>query len=429
MSKWIEKLYRFSKKLNTETRLEPLLALMMTETAELVDAQSGFAMVFNADGKPTDTFTWEMPSISTHDEQWEFWVYSGIIGLIYHTQRVVIVPNIAVDPRWGNLANQTNLPRHGSALGIPLIHDDAVVGTMVLLHPQVGHFEQDVLPMTEEISIIGGGHLYKTLLVRWANSQDVRDRLAYAELHRDLSAMVYHDLRVPLQTLRASTTKLAELLANHDDFTILNLLQMNIRSVRQLRRLIDNLLDMERLENGDSFIKQDWANLHDIMSHAIDLVQPLALEADQHFQFILADNLPPLLVDADMILRVIVNLLENALKYTPSGGRITIGARIQDGMAWVNVQDTGNGIPKEMQQRIFDKFSRAHQHSTTHKSIGLGLTFCRLAVQAHGGDIWVESEIGKGSNFIFTLPLPFSTTNIDHVDTPAPSSDELASTA
>ncbi|PJF30548.1 MAG: hypothetical protein CUN52_03965, partial [Phototrophicales bacterium] len=124
MSQWIEKLYRFSKKLNTETRLEPLVTLMMTETARLVNAQSGFIVVFNAEGKPTDTFTWEMPPISTHDKRWEFWVYSGIIGLLYHTQRVVIVPNITLDPRWGDLAHETNLPQQGSALGIPLIHND-----------------------------------------------------------------------------------------------------------------------------------------------------------------------------------------------------------------------------------------------------------------------------------------------------------------
>ncbi len=428
MSNMLERLYPLSKLFHTETRLAPLTDLMMREAGQLLKAENGVLVLFDADGKFTNIFTWKLSSINTDDENWHLWLYSSVISLTYHTQRVVIIPNISVDPRWGNHVFQTNLPQNGSALALPLIYKNDVIGVMVFLHPQIGHFENDLTPLPEELGVLCAGHLHTALLLRWAGGEDVRDKLEQAQLQRDLSAMIYHDLRIPLQTLRASTTKLAELLANHDDFNILNLLQINIRSVRQLRRLVDNLLDMERLENGDTFIKQDWANLHDIMTHAIDLVQPLALEANQHFQFILADNLPPLMVDADMILRVIVNLIENALKYTPTGGNITIGARIKDGMAWVNVQDTGNGIPKDMQQSIFDKFSRAHQHSTTHKSIGLGLTFCRLAVQAHGGDIWVESEIGKGSNFIFTLPLPFSTTSTDNIK-PSSSSDELASTA
>ena len=428
MSKMIEALYRLSKLFHSETRLEPLATLMMHEAGELLNAENALLVIFDTDGNPTDTLAWDLPPLNMADDNWQLWLYSSIISLTYHTQRVVIIPNIAADPRWGNISFQTTLPQNGSALGIPCVYEGDVIGVMVFLHPQIGHFENSIIPTADEIGVLCAGHLHKALLLRWATGEDVRDKLEKAQLQRDLSAMVYHDLRVPLQTLRASSTKLAELLANHDNFNILNLLQMNIRSVRQLRRLVDNLLDMERLENGESFIKQDWANLHDIMTHAIDLVQPLALEANQHFQFILADNLPPLMVDADMILRVIVNLIENALKYTPTGGNITIGARIKDGMAWVNVQDTGNGIPKEMQQSIFDKFSRDHQHSTTHKSIGLGLTFCRLAVQAHGGDIWVESEMGEGSNFIFTLPLPFITTNTDNVK-PSPSSDELASTA
>ncbi|MCL4253708.1 MAG: GAF domain-containing protein, partial [Anaerolineae bacterium] len=426
MSKMLEALYSLSKLFHTETRLEPLATLMMREAGQLLNGENALLVIFDADGNPTDALTWGLSSINIHDENWQLWLYSSIISLTYHTQRVVIISNISADPRWGNITHQTGLPKNGSALGIPLIYDTSVIGVMVFLHPQIGHFGNELSALADEVGALCAGHLHKTLLLRWATGEDVRDKLEKAQLQRDLSAMVYHDLRVPLQTLRASSTKLAELLANHDNFNILNLLQMNIRSVRQLRRLVDNLLDMERLENGDAFIKQDWANLHDIMTHAIDLVQPLALEANQHFQFILADNLPPLMVDADMILRVIVNLIENALKYSPTGGNITIGARIKDGMAWVNVQDTGNGIPKEMQQSIFDKFSRAHQHSTTHKSIGLGLTFCRLAIQAHGGDIWVESEMGKGSNFIFTLPLPFSTANTDTAQSSA-SSDELAS--
>ncbi|MCU0480585.1 MAG: ATP-binding protein [Anaerolineae bacterium] len=422
MPKFAEVLYQLAKQLNTETRLASLVHVALREIGKLFDAPMSFLVLFNDKGKPTDTIGYEMTNLYNRDaETWEVWLYSGVVGHIYHSQRTVILSNIAVDPRWGNLRQDNILPSGGSALGIPLLYQDRVIGALVCLHPNTGQFITDIIPLADEIGILLAGNVHKATLLRWADGQDIRDKLDQAQFQRDLSAMIYHDLRVPLQTLRASTSKLAELLANYGDVTVLNMLQINIRSVRQLRRLIDNLLDIERIESGESFIKTDWTNLNDVMSNAVDLVQPLALEASQHFQFILTDNLPPLSLDADMILRVIVNLIENALKYSPNGGLISIGARMKDGMVWVNVQDSGDGIPADMQQSIFEKFNRAHQQNN-HNSVGLGLTFCKLAIEAHNGKIWVESEVGKGANFIFTLPLPFS-------DTDNANQSQLASTA
>ena len=422
MPKAIEALYLLAKQLNQETYLAPLMQLILKQAGTLLNAPYRFMVLFNPEGLPTETTFWELPVISDTDkEAWEIWLYSGIVGLVYHTQRMVVLPNIAVDPRWGNLRIANHFPTKGSALGLPMQYDDKIIGVMVFLHPDTGQFESDISPFADEIGQLCAGHIHKASLLTWANSKDVRDQLAQSQLQRDLSTMIYHDLRVPLQILRASSGKLAEMLANYDDVSVLNLLQVNIRSVRQLRRLVDNLLDIERLDSGTSFIQKRDANLHDIMSDAVELVQPLAVEASQHFRFLVADDLPILSVDADMILRVIVNLIENALKYTPQGGLITIGAKIKEGMIWVNVQDSGGGIPKELQETIFEKFSRAHQQTTTHKSIGLGLTFCRMAIMAHNGKIWVESNMGKGANFIFTLPLP--TTNTDTT------SSDLASTA
>jgi signal transduction histidine kinase len=105
-----------------------------------------------------------------------------------------------------------------------------------------------------------------------------------------------------------------------------------------------------------------------------------------------------------MILRVVTNLIENAVKYTPHGGFIKLGAEVQDNMVRVSVADSGPGIPQNMQNQIFDKFSRI-KYNGAPKGVGLGLAFCRLAVEAHGGRIWVESEPGHGSNFVFSLPL------------------------
>jgi two-component system clock-associated histidine kinase SasA len=136
------------------------------------------------------------------------------------------------------------------------------------------------------------------------------------------------------------------------------------------------------------------------------LVLPLVVDSGQRLKFDLSNGIPPVNLDGDMILRVVVNLLENALKYTPKEGTIQLNVELISSGKEVRiiVRDSGPGIPRHMQKQIFDKFSRVKYHDAP-KGVGLGLAFCRLAVEAHNGEIWVESEVGEGSAFIFTLPM------------------------
>ncbi len=239
------------------------------------------------------------------------------------------------------------------------------------------------------------------------------DNSAEAEMEQirlDLSAMVYHDLRGPLQTIKSSMQKLGQVLVNHENVAVLTMLQTGIRSTRQLQRMIDSLLDIQRLEQGRTIINTRDTDLRILMADAVQLVQPLAQDADIRLRFQLEEALPSLAVDPDMVLRVVTNLLENAIKYTPTDGEIWLRAYANDSDVVVGVRDTGPGIPVHMRERIFDKFSRV-KYQDAPKGVGLGLAFCRLAVEAHGGSIWVESSPERndsatpGSEFIFTLPL------------------------
>jgi signal transduction histidine kinase len=167
--------------------------------------------------------------------------------------------------------------------------------------------------------------------------------------------------------------------------------------------MVESLLDIQRLEEGKAVLDPKPTSMHSLLANAAQLVQPMALESNQRLLFNLDGELPFVTVDADMILRVITNLLENAVKYTPMGGAIKLGAAVVEGCVRISVEDSGPGIPKHMQRQIFDKFSRV-KYRDAPKGVGLGLAFCRLAVEAHGGQIWVESEPGQGSVFYFTLP-------------------------
>jgi signal transduction histidine kinase len=177
-----------------------------------------------------------------------------------------------------------------------------------------------------------------------------------------------------------------------------------MRSTRQLSRMVESLLDIQRLEEGQAVLDRRPTSVHNLLASAAELVQPLASESQQRLRFSIAEDLPNVKIDPDMIQRVITNLMENAVKYTPKGGDITLGAVLDSSLVRFSVADSGPGIPKHMQRQIFDKFSRV-KHNDVPRGAGLGLAFCRLAVEAHGGSIWVESEPEQGSIFFFTLPM------------------------
>ncbi len=234
--------------------------------------------------------------------------------------------------------------------------------------------------------------------------QDLSVQMELEQLRQDLSAMVYHDLRGPLNTIYSSLSTLNKLLAKETQPAVKDLLDIGIRGTRQLSRLVESLLDIQRLEEGKAVIDPKPTSLHSMMANAVQLVQPIVNESQQSLKLQLADELPFVTCDQDMILRVVTNLLENAVKYTPMGGRIVLNVTGQKDGIQISIQDSGPGIPKHMQRQIFDKFSRV-KYKDAPKGLGLGLAFCRLAVGAHGGQIWVESEPEQGSSFIFTLPL------------------------
>jgi signal transduction histidine kinase len=140
-----------------------------------------------------------------------------------------------------------------------------------------------------------------------------------------------------------------------------------------------------------------------LVEDAVETIRPTLEAKQQKINTDLAEGLPSLWIDEDMIRRVVINLVENAAKFTPTKREITVQVSPANGMIQFCVQDTGPGIPHESLDLIFEKFRRINTENTP-KGLGLGLAFCRLAVQAHGGKIWAESELGEGSRFYFTLP-------------------------
>ena len=239
--------------------------------------------------------------------------------------------------------------------------------------------------------------------IQWI-MRDITERKELDGLRDDLTSMIYHDLRSPLANIVSSLDVIATMVPEEERETVLSILKIAENSTDRIQRLVSSLLDVNKLESGQPVMDQKVVDSLALIKEAVEDVKPVVTGRRQVLQLDLPDALPAIWVDGDMARRVLINLMENSSKFTPTEGKLEVGARA-DG-AWLNlwVKDNGPGIPPSDQERIFDKFTRLRGKSTT-SGLGIGLAFCRLAVQGHGGKIWVESNAGRGAIFHFTFPF------------------------
>jgi PAS domain S-box-containing protein len=243
----------------------------------------------------------------------------------------------------------------------------------------------------------------ETDAVQWI-LHDITERKELDNLREDLTAMIYHDLRSPLANIVSSLDVLVSMVREEEKDTVQAILKIAENSTDRIQRLVSSLLDVNRLESGQPVADQKVVDTIALVQQAVRDVEPVARGRRQTVSANLPGELPPVWVDEDMAQRVLINLMENSVKFTPTNGHIEAGA--EDEGQWVHlwVKDNGPGVPAAEQERIFDKFTRL-RGSNKSSGLGIGLAFCRLAVLGHGGKIWVESESGKGSVFHFTFPV------------------------
>jgi len=234
--------------------------------------------------------------------------------------------------------------------------------------------------------------------------RDITERKYLDELREDLIAMVYHDLRSPLANVVSSLDIMSSLLSDEDDPSLEPLVKIATRSTERIQRLTSSLLDINRLEAGQIIGSRQLIAPLGLLTDSVDAVMPAFINKEIQAVTEVPSDLPEVYVDVDMIRRVMINLIENAIKFTESEGTIYVGGRAKGEFVELWVKDTGPGIPSVDQERIFDKFTRLNAHGN-RRGHGLGLAYCRLAVEGHGGRIWVESESGSGAKFNISIPI------------------------
>jgi PAS domain S-box-containing protein len=234
--------------------------------------------------------------------------------------------------------------------------------------------------------------------------RDITARKELDALRDDMTAMIYHDLRSPLGNIVSSLDMMNSFLPEKEG-TLRSMLNIANNSTARIQRLINSLLDISRLEAGQHVIDQKAVDPIALLIEAIRDVQPSVNGRNQKLERKPSTVLPLIFVDVDMIHRVLINLLENASKFTPVEGRIDVGAETNGTYVKYSVRDNGPGIPEADRERIFEKFTRLRGGKERVSGLGVGLAFCKLAVAGHGGQLGLESEVGKGTTFWLTLPV------------------------
>lgn len=238
---------------------------------------------------------------------------------------------------------------------------------------------------------------------RLGTAKTARERSAAAvELRDEFLAILSHDLRSPLNVIAINAARLGQMVPDGKGAPQMRDLCTQIEaSVKRISHMVDDLLDGERMALGHLRLPKEVGDLRDVARESVLLVEPLLSTQELSLQAALPDVPVPAAFDRDRILQVLLNLLGNAVKFTPRGGKIWLGMEARNGFVRVTVSDTGPGVPLPQRKRIFRRFTQA---ARGQGGVGLGLYIAHRIVEAHGGKIGVEARSGMGSTFFFTLP-------------------------
>jgi len=236
--------------------------------------------------------------------------------------------------------------------------------------------------------------------------QEKSRQLAVASQHKsEFLANMSHELRTPLNAIIGFSEVLLERMFGEINDKQVEYLQDIMESGRHLLSLINDILDLSKIEAGRMELESTDFDLPQAIGNALLLMRERAARRGIGLHEAVDVRLGEIRGDERKLKQVLLNLLSNALKFTPEGGRIDVCARLVDGMAEISVADTGVGIAPEDQEAVFEEFRQVGGSEKKAEGTGLGLTLCRKFVELHGGRIWVKSQVGAVSTFTFTLPV------------------------
>jgi signal transduction histidine kinase len=330
----------------------------------------------------------------------------GSLGQAALARAPVQVPNI-LDEQAVVLARvRPILVRSGyrSVLALPFLFEEQIVGGLVVWRRELGGFPPEVVNLLQTFAIQSVLAMQNARLFR--EIEDKSQQLEIANRHKSaFLANMSHELRTPLNAIIGFSQVLLDPAMQVSDDERVQFLTDIFNSGKHLLNLINEVLDLSKIEAGKMELQMGPVSLQSILEAVNATIRPLAAEKGIALDAKDTSDIGPLYVDAPRIKQVLLNLVGNAIKFTPREGQVWVRAFRDDGFVRVEVGDTGPGIAAEDHERIFLEFQQAGTESGKPEGTGLGLALARKFVEMHGGEIWVESKLGKGSRFFFTIPV------------------------
>jgi two-component system phosphate regulon sensor histidine kinase PhoR len=276
----------------------------------------------------------------------------------------------------------------------PMIREVLTTGkevfTETVIRPHTQIYRVHVVPLKEESGEIEGAV---------AVFHDVTDARNFDHMRSEFVGNVSHELRTPLTSIKGFVETLLDG-AMENSFICRRFLSIIDAETERLNRLIEDLLTLSSIESRERIIRFKPVCLAHSVRSVMNILGPQISEKSLHVEFIYPSNLPRIQADEDLLGQVLINLIDNAIKYTPRNGTIVIRCKEKDSRIVMTVTDTGVGIPRESLPRVFERFYRVDKaRSRNQGGTGLGLSIVKHIVESHGGEVFVDSDIGKGSTF------------------------------
>jgi signal transduction histidine kinase len=330
----------------------------------------------------------------------------GATGQAATIRAPVQVPNILEERESTATSVRPVLARLGyrAVLAVPLLREDRNLGALTVWRKETGSFSAEVVNLLQTFATQSALAIQNARLFR--EIEDKSRQIEAANRHKsEFLANMSHELRTPLNAIIGFSEVLGERLFGELNEKQAEYTEDILSSGRHLLSLINEILDLSKVEAGRMELELAAFDLPLAIDNARTFVRERASRHGITLDGTIDERLGDFVGDERKIKQILLNLLSNAVKFTPGGGRIGINARQTDGSVEISVTDTGIGIAPEDQPKIFEEFRQVgtdYAHKT--EGTGLGLTLAKKFVELHGGKIWVQSEVGKGSRFTFTLP-------------------------
>jgi signal transduction histidine kinase len=329
----------------------------------------------------------------------------GAIGGLALTGEPVQIRDIADEGSYQSRVREI-LIRLGyrSLLAVPLLREDRLLGGLVVNRKSSGEFSPQVIDLLRTFATQSALAIQNARLFREIEAKG-RELEAASRHKSEFLANMSHELRTPLNAIIGFSEVLYERMFGEINEKQTEYVGDILESGRHLLSLINDILDLSKIEAGRMELELNDFDLPSTIENTLILVRERAVRRGIELRRTIDEHLGKVRADERKVKQVLLNLLSNALKFTPEGGRIDVRAAVRDGTAEISVTDTGVGIAPEDQAAVFEEFRQVGTASKKVEGTGLGLAISRKFIELHGGSIWVKSQLGAGSTFAFTLPL------------------------